>query len=53
MSEGNGKRVCSECGKRPAKFRYRGRVKRDSDHDLCMQCFRQQAEVNKQSQEKE
>jgi len=52
MSNGNGKRLCSECGKRPARFRYRGRVKRDSDHDLCMQCFREAEEANKQNQER-
>lgn len=34
------KRMCRECEKRPAKFIYKGYVKADADHDLCMQCYR-------------
>lgn len=33
-------RMCRRCGKHPAKFKYRGVVKADADHDLCQQCFR-------------
>ena len=32
-------RLCVECGRRPALFRYRGKVKRDTRHTLCFQCF--------------
>ena len=31
---------CKSCQARPASFRYRGRVRRDRDHDLCQQCWR-------------
>lgn len=31
---------CSNCGKHPRKYRYKGRVSTDRQHDLCLQCFR-------------
>lgn len=34
------KRVCGNCGKRPAKFRYRKWVRADDDHWVCFQCWR-------------
>jgi hypothetical protein len=37
--------VCLACQDRPAKFRYRGEVRADSDHNLCFQCYR--AESNR------
>jgi hypothetical protein len=37
------------CGVRQAKFSRRGIVKTDSDHDMCLQCFRSVAERNKQA----
>jgi hypothetical protein len=44
------KRLCRQCKKRPARFEYRGLVKSDRQHDLCLECFRsardaQQAEL--------
>jgi hypothetical protein len=33
-------RLCAACRERKALFQYRGRVKRDRDHDLCPQCYR-------------
>jgi hypothetical protein len=32
-------RLCTECYERPARFRFRGRVKRDADHSTCFKCF--------------
>jgi hypothetical protein len=32
--------TCSACRTRPARFRYRGAVRADRDHDLCFRCFR-------------
>ena len=32
--------TCSACRTRPARFRYRGQVRADTDHDLCFRCFR-------------
>ena len=34
------RRLCRECGVRPARFCFRGVVKRDRKHDLCLQCWR-------------
>jgi hypothetical protein len=34
------KRICGECGKRPAKFRYRRWVRADDDHWVCFKCWR-------------
>lgn len=34
------RRLCQLCRQRPARFRYKGRVKRDRDHDICFQCYR-------------
>jgi hypothetical protein len=41
---------CTMCGRRPAKFRFRGEIKADRDHDVCMQCFRSQLQSNLQKQ---
>lgn len=32
--------LCVLCNKRPALFKYKGEVKRDRDHNVCLQCFR-------------
>lgn len=32
--------TCSSCRARRARFRYRGAVRADRDHDLCFRCFR-------------
>ena len=32
--------VCQVCQQRPAKFAYRGHVKRDRQHVLCFACYR-------------
>lgn len=34
------KRLCKLCGRRPAKFTFRGRVKRDRQHDICHRCYK-------------
>lgn len=34
------KKTCRICHQHRARFRYRGCVKWDHDHDLCMRCFR-------------
>lgn len=34
------RRLCANCGTRPALFRYHGHVKRDRTHVLCFQCYR-------------
>jgi hypothetical protein len=34
--------LCAACRKRPALFKYRGKVKADRDHTLCFRCFRDQ-----------
>ena len=33
-------RLCAACRVRPARFRFRGRVKADKSHTLCMKYFR-------------
>ena len=33
-------RLCRDCGQRPPRFRYRGKVKARRDHDLCPACHR-------------
>ncbi len=33
-------RPCAICRVRPARFRFRGRIKADRSHTICMQCFR-------------
>ena len=33
-------RPCAMCRMRRARFRFRGRVKADRFHTLCLQCFR-------------
>jgi len=37
--------LCAGCREQPARFRYRGRVRADRDHNLCFRCYR--AEVNR------
>jgi hypothetical protein len=37
-------RLCIRCQEHPAKFRFRGRVKRDKDHTLCPRCHRSLAD---------
>ena len=32
--------TCRACEQHPAKFRYRGDVRADRDHELCFRCFR-------------
>ena len=32
--------TCRGCAVRPARFRYRGSVRADRDHELCFRCFR-------------
>jgi hypothetical protein len=34
--------ICMTCRERWARFRFRGRVKRDDDHTLCFACYRSQ-----------
>ena len=34
------RQVCQVCQQRPAKFAYRGHVKRDRQHVLCFACHR-------------
>jgi hypothetical protein len=36
------KKLCIECQQRLSRFRFRGMVKRDDDHQLCFYCFRGQ-----------
>jgi len=38
-------KLCIRCHERPAKFRFRGRVKRDRDHTLCPRCHRSLADM--------
>ena len=38
--------TCRGCGVHRARFRYRGEIRADRDHNLCFQCFR--SEVNRQ-----
>jgi protein-arginine kinase activator protein McsA len=42
------KKLCMICGERPARFKYRGQVKADRCHNICMQCSRSIKESNKQ-----
>jgi hypothetical protein len=39
-------RLCILCSRHPAKFTFRGRVKRDKDHDLCHRCYRSWSDRN-------
>jgi hypothetical protein len=32
--------TCRLCEAHPARFRYRGEVRADRDHELCFRCFR-------------
>jgi hypothetical protein len=34
------RKLCAECGDRKALFKYRGRVRFDKHHTLCLQCYR-------------
>lgn len=38
--------VCRTCHEQRARYRYRGQVRADRDHDMCFRCYR--AEVNRQ-----
>jgi len=38
--------ICASCGRRSARFQYRGTVRADRYHNLCFRCFR--AEVDPQ-----
>lgn len=33
------RRLCKLCQQHEAKFMFRGRVKRDPQHDICKRCF--------------
>jgi hypothetical protein len=33
-------RACSRCAQHRALYRFRNRVRRDRDHDLCFRCYR-------------
>jgi hypothetical protein len=33
-------RLCALCKQHHAKFTFRGRVKRDKEHDVCHRCYR-------------
>ena len=33
------RRLCKLCEQHEAKFMFRGRVKRDRQHDICLRCF--------------
>lgn len=37
---GPSRHTCRLCAAHPARFRYRGQVRADRDHELCFQCFR-------------
>ncbi len=39
-SPGRAPRVCLECGERPARYCYHGRVRADRTHTLCFECYR-------------
>ena len=41
-----GRHTCLGCRQHPARFRFRGEVRADRDHNLCFRCYR--AEVNRQ-----
>jgi protein-arginine kinase activator protein McsA len=47
------KRICSQCHKRPARYKYKGRYSKDVDHDLCLQCYRNIKESSYQNQKAE
>ena len=34
------RRLCTLCKQHDAKFTFRGRVKRDKEHDVCHRCYR-------------
>lgn len=36
--------ICARCGKRRARFQYRGVVRADRDHTLCFRCFRSETD---------
>jgi hypothetical protein len=39
-------RLCRLCERRVAKFMSRGRIKRDRQHDICRQCYRELRDRN-------
>jgi hypothetical protein len=34
------KTLCAACQERKARFKYRGEVRADRDHNLCFECYR-------------
>jgi len=39
-------RLCKLCGRHPARFTFRGRVKRDRQHDICPRCYKKLRDRN-------
>jgi|MudIll2142460700_1097286.scaffolds.fasta_scaffold317619_2 hypothetical protein len=42
-----GRHACRQCGRRHARFAYRGVVKWDREHELCFRCFRSLVDAQK------
>jgi hypothetical protein len=42
-----GRHACRQCGRRHARFAYRGVVKWDRSHELCFRCFRSLVDAQK------
>jgi hypothetical protein len=40
-------KLCTLCQRHHAKFTFRGRVKRDKDHDVCHRCYRSLRDKNR------
>ena len=40
-------KLCTLCQRHNAKFTFRGRVKRDKDHDVCHRCYRSLSDKNR------
>lgn len=40
-------RLCVLCRQHGAKFTFRGRVKRDKDHNVCHRCYRSMSDRNR------
>ncbi|HOU54429.1 MAG TPA: hypothetical protein PLQ97_10915 [Myxococcota bacterium] len=43
------KHFCKGCGQQWARYRFRGEVRWDSDHDLCFRCWRSLLEGHRQT----
>jgi hypothetical protein len=41
------RRNCQDCGRRKARFRFRGVVRADRDHTLCFGCYRSARDRNR------